>query len=62
VFGRITYPEGQTPSKEYDWFVRNLRDARLVGKALSFFDGEHARDHVQAAGEVSDSRSPAGIH
>jgi hypothetical protein len=26
--------------EEYDWFVRNLQDARLVGKALSFFDGK----------------------
>jgi hypothetical protein len=26
--------------EEYDWFVRNLPGARLVGKALSFFGGK----------------------
>jgi hypothetical protein len=26
--------------EEYDWFVRNLQDARLVGEEFSFFDGK----------------------
>jgi hypothetical protein len=42
--------------EEYDWFVRNLQDARLVGKELSFFGGKPFDVLTFAIGSGSERR------